>query len=83
MNRRALAAVLGGNALEWYDFVIYAGLAPIISKAFFPQASDGTGLILTLGVFAIGYLSRPLGGLLIGYLGDRLGRRQALICQPV
>lgn len=79
MNNRTLLAVLGGNSLEWYDFMVYAGLAPIISKAFFPQADTRTALILTFGVFAVGYLSRPLGGLLIGYLGDRLGRRQALI----
>ena len=79
MNKRTLLAVLGGNSLEWYDFMVYASLAPLISKAFFPQAEAGKALILTFGVFAVGYLSRPLGGLLIGYLGDRLGRRRALI----
>ena len=79
MNNRTLLAVLGGNSLEWYDFMIYAGLAPIISRVFFPHVDTHTSLILTFGVFAVGYLSRPLGGLLIGYLGDRLGRRKALI----
>ena len=79
MNNRTLLAVLGGNSLEWYDFMIYAGLAPIISRVFFPHVDTHSSLILTFGVFAIGYLSRPLGGLLIGYLGDRLGRRKALI----
>ncbi len=79
MNSRISVAVLGGNSMEWYDFMVYAGLAPIISKAFFPHSDTGSALILTFGVFAVGYLSRPLGGLLIGYLGDRLGRRKALI----
>ena len=79
MNKRTLLSVTGGNSLEWYDFMVYAGLAPIISKAFFPQSDGEFALILTFGIFAVGYLSRPLGGLLIGYLGDRLGRRRALI----
>ncbi len=79
VKNRSLLAALGGNSLEWYDFMIYAGLAPIISRAFFPHVDDKTALILTFGIFAVGYLSRPLGGLLIGYLGDRLGRRRALI----
>lgn len=79
MKKRTLLAALGGNSLEWYDFMVYAGLAPIIAKAFFTPAEGGDALIFTFGLFAVGYLSRPFGGLLIGYLGDRFGRRLAMI----
>jgi hypothetical protein len=67
-----------GNLLEWYDFVVFAFLAPVIGARFFPSADALSGLINAFGVFAVGYLMRPIGGILFGHLGDRLGRKRAL-----
>lgn len=67
-----------GNVLEWYDFAIFGFLAPIMSPLFFPGSDPIAGLIKTYGVFAGGYLMRPFGGMLFGYIGDRLGRTRAL-----
>ncbi len=69
---------LVGNVLEWYDFAIYGYLAPIISHLFFPTDDKTLSLIVTFAVFAVGFLMRPLGGLLFGYYGDRYGRKNSL-----
>ena len=74
---RQLAAVAAGNALEFYDFLIFGFFAVQIGKAFFPAAGDG-GLLLTLATFGVGFLTRPLGGAVIGSLGDRAGRKPAM-----
>jgi len=68
-----------GNIMEWYDFAVFGFLAPIITSQFFPNDAPLTGLIMTYGIFATGYLMRPLGGLFFGYIGDRMGRKRALI----
>jgi MHS family proline/betaine transporter-like MFS transporter len=65
-----------GNTLEWYDFAVYVYLAIFINRLFFPSAD--TGLILTFSTFALGYFVRPIGAIITGYIGDRLGRRTAL-----
>ena len=57
-----------GNLLEWYDFVVFAFLAPVIGARFFPSADALSGLINAFGVFAVGYLMRPIGGILFGHL---------------
>jgi len=67
-----------GNVLEWYDFALYGYLAPVIAQLFFPSDDSLTGLIQTYAVFAIGFLARPVGGVMFGYLGDRFGRRTML-----
>lgn len=67
-----------GNVLEWYDFSLYGYFAPIISKLFFPETNQSLSLLLTFGVFAIGFLMRPLGAMFFGYFGDRLGRKRIL-----
>jgi len=67
-----------GNVLEWYDFALFGFLAPIMSPLFFPDSDALVGLIKTYGVFAAGYLMRPLGGMVFGYIGDRVGRVKAL-----
>jgi len=67
-----------GNSLEWYDFTIYALLAPIISQIFFPSNNDITAMLNSLMIFALGFLVRPLGGIFISNIGDKLGRRVAL-----
>lgn len=65
-----------GTGLEYYDFVIYALLASFIEKLFFPHSDHFTGLMAVFGIFAFGYLARPMGGLLLGYYGDKLGRKK-------
>ena len=72
--RTIVLASLGG-ALEFYDFIIYGIFAPSIAAAFFPGADARVSLILSFSVFAGGYLARPFGGMLLGALGDRFGRR--------
>lgn len=82
MNRaekRSVIAGLYGNALEWYDFLLYASFAPIFAEIFFPADEHFISLITTFSVFAIGFLMRPIGGALLGHLADYAGRRQALI----
>ncbi|CAN5413790.1 MFS transporter [soil metagenome] len=78
-NKRALFAGIFGNALEWYDFTAYAFFAPIIATLFFPAKDPFTSLLMTFGVFALGFLVRPFGGVLFGYIGDHFGRKKALI----
>jgi MHS family citrate/tricarballylate:H+ symporter-like MFS transporter len=76
---RQLAAVVAGNALEFYDFLIFGFFAVQIGRAFFPTAGDTGGLLLTLATFGVGFLTRPLGGVVIGNMGDRLGRKPAML----
>src|SRR5215469_16115425 len=79
--RLPLASVLIGNIgnmPEWYDFVVFAFLAPVIGARFFPAEDPLSALIQAFAVFAVGYLMRPIGGVLFGHLGDRLGRKRAL-----
>lgn len=68
-----------GTILEWAEFTFYAYIATIISALFFPDIDQRAGMIATFGIFAIGYLMRPLGAILFGYIGDRYGRRTALL----
>ena len=74
-----VAATVAGNALEFYDFVTYAFFAVYIGKAFFPAATPFTSLLLSVGVFGVGFVSRPLGGVLIGRYADRAGRKPAML----
>lgn len=78
-RRRVIAAGVVGNVLEWYDFALFGVLAPVIATHFFPSADPVAGLINSYAVFAIGFLARPLGGVIFGNIGDRFGRRQALV----
>lgn len=74
-----VAATVAGNALEFYDFVTYAFFAVYIGKAFFPAATPFASLLLSVGVFGVGFVSRPLGGVLIGRYADRAGRKPAML----
>ncbi len=67
-----------GNVLEWYDFALYGYFAPVFAALFFPSEQPSVSLISAFGVFAIGFLARPVGALLFGHLGDTVGRRDAL-----
>ena len=77
-SRRTIAAGMIGNLLEWYDFAIYGYFAATIGKVFFPAEDPLAQVLAAFGVFALGYLMRPLGGIVVGHIGDRFGRRAAL-----
>ncbi|MBN8956434.1 MAG: MFS transporter [Rhizobiales bacterium] len=79
MLKRAIISCAVGQIFEIYDFVIYGFMAAAIAKAFFPAADPVAALLSTFATFAVGFLFRPLGGLVIGSFGDRYGRRQALV----
>jgi len=79
LDRWAIAATVAGNALEFYDFLAYTTFAVYIGKAFFPARTAFFSLLLSLATFGVGFFTRPLGGLLIGTFGDRVGRRPALM----
>jgi MHS family proline/betaine transporter-like MFS transporter len=78
-SRRAVTAAVVGNVLEWYDFAVYGYVATIISKQFFPPGDEVAALLLTFATFGLGFLARPLGGIIIGWIGDTKGRKTALI----
>lgn len=76
---RHVAAVVVGNALEFYDFLTYAFFAVYIGRAFFPSTSPTSSLLASLATFGVGFVTRPIGGLVIGRMGDRLGRKPAML----
>lgn len=77
-RRRSLRNATAGNVLEWYDWNVYAIFAPFFAPQIFDSHDPASALLQSLVVFAVGFLTRPLGGLLIGRWGDRFGRRRAL-----
>jgi len=79
MPRRHVAAVVIGNGLEFYDFIAYAFFALQISRTFFPARDPTSSLLLSLATFGAGFLMRPLGGVVLGRLADRRGRRPAMM----
>jgi MHS family proline/betaine transporter-like MFS transporter len=76
--RRALRAGTVGNFVEWYEWGIYGFSAATIATQFFPKADPTAALLATFGIYGVGFLMRPLGGVFFGHLGDRLGRRNVL-----
>jgi len=77
-TRKAVTAAAIGNVLEWYDFGVYIFFAGTIARQFFPPGDPATGLLSSFAVFGVGFLMRPLGGIIIGRFGDAHGRRAAL-----
>lgn len=77
--RRVILSCMIGNALEWYDFALYGYFATIIGQLFFPTSSQFASLMATFGIFAAGFIMRPLGGIIFGYIGDKIGRKSALM----
>jgi MFS family permease len=77
--RLVIAASSAGTVFEWYDFFVYGTLAPMIAAAFFPTDNPALSLLLTWAGFAIGFGFRPLGAILFGFLGDRLGRKYTFL----
>ena len=78
LNRRVLPFAFFGNALEFYEFTIYAIFAPLFAKEFFVTDSETVSLIISWGGFAVAFFTRPLGAFMFGYIGDKLGRKVAL-----
>jgi MHS family proline/betaine transporter-like MFS transporter len=76
---RLVIATSVGNALEWYDIAVYGYFAVYISKAFFPNSDPTISLLLTLGTFALSFLTRPVGGVILGIYADRHGRKASLM----
>ena len=73
-------ASLTGTSLEWYDFAVYSAAAAIVFPAlFFPESDPLTGSILAFSTYAVGYVSRPIGGIVFGRLGDKIGRKHVLV----
>lgn len=77
-RKKAITAAGIGNFVEWFDFVLYAQFAAIIAIHFFPSDNPTSGLLATFAVFALGFLARPIGGVIFGHYGDKHGRKKAL-----
>ncbi|WP_420464807.1 MFS transporter [Panacagrimonas sp.] len=78
--RKVLAASFIGTTFEWYDFFIYASAAALVfGPLFFPNVSDFAGQLAAFSTFAVGFIARPLGGIVIGHFGDRVGRKHMLV----
>ncbi|WP_419535364.1 MFS transporter [Endozoicomonas sp.] len=78
LQHRTIIIICSGAVAEWLEFSAYLYLAPRLAELFFPEQDPSTALISVFGLFAIAYLTRPIGGFIFGYIGDRYGRRLAL-----
>ena len=78
-TRKAVSAAVIGNVLEWYDFAVYGYVASFIATNLFPPGNETKALLATFLTFGIGFLARPLGGIVIGWVGDHYGRKTALL----
>lgn len=76
---KGIAALVVGNAFEFYDFMLYAMFAPVIARLFFPASDPQNSLLLALAGYGLGFLARPAGAALIGHVADRHGRKPALL----
>lgn len=81
MSKRSaiFLSAISGNVLEYYDFTVYAVFSLIIGETFFPSNSEVVQVLASLGVFAVGFVTRPIGGVIFGYIADKHGRRVSLI----
>jgi MFS family permease len=77
--RTVIAASSAGTAFEWYDFFVFGSLTGVISKTFFSGLPETAGLAAALALFGAGFLFRPIGALVFGRIGDRLGRKGAFL----
>src|ERR1700752_3908816 len=78
-RRKTIIATTIGNGLEFFDFTIYGFLALVIGKLFFPTLDSYGQLLATVGSFGVGFVMRPLGGIVIGAYADRAGRKKAMV----
>lgn len=78
--RRILASSFLGSAIEFYDFILYATAASLVfNKIFFTNLTPGVAIFASFATLAVGYLARPLGGIVFGHFGDKIGRKGVLI----
>ncbi|ONI73173.1 MFS transporter [Actinosynnema sp. ALI-1.44] len=78
--RKIIGASMVGTTVEWYDFFLYTSAATLVfNKVFFPTSDPLNGTLLSLGTYALGFVARPLGGLVFGHYGDKLGRKKLLV----
>lgn len=78
--RKVIVASLIGTSLEWYDFFIYGTAAALVfNKLFFPSFDPLVGTLLAFATYAVGFISRPLGGVVFGHYGDKIGRKNVLV----
>ena len=78
--RRVIVASLVGTSLEWYDFFIYGTAAALVfNQIFFPEFDPLVGTLLAFTTYAVGFVARPLGGVVFGHYGDKLGRKNVLV----
>ena len=81
---KVVAASMAGTTVEWYDFFLYGVAAALVfPKVFFPASDPAVGVLLALGTYAIGFVARPVGGLVFGHYGDKLGRKTLLVVSLV
>ena len=74
--RKVVAASLVGTSLEWYDFFLYGSAAALVfNRLFFPTFDPLTGTLLAFTTFAVGFVARPIGGIIFGHYGDKVGRK--------
>lgn len=78
-NNKSIFAALIGNILEYYDVMLYGFFAPLLAKIFFPETDPHIAIMASLGAFAAGFISRPIGAVFFGHIGDRFGRRKSLL----
>lgn len=83
INGKVVLAGIVGNVIEWYDFALFGYFAPILSTLFFPSQNSTASLLGTYGIFAAGFLMRPIGAIIFGYIGDQVGRRQELFISVI
>ena len=77
-TRKTLLGTGIGNAVEWYDWAIYATFTPYIASQLFSKADPASAVLATLAIFAVGFVARPVGGFLFGWIGDRVGRKTSM-----
>ena len=78
--RRVLYSSMLGTAIEWYDFFLYGTAAALVfNRLFFPQLDPVTGTLASFGSYAVGFFARPLGGIIFGHFGDKVGRKSTLV----
>src|SRR5213593_2051095 len=78
--RRAILAGTIGTAIEWYDFFLYSTVTALVfARLYFPRADPLVGTLEAFGIYAVGFVARPIGAAIFGHYGDRLGRKSALI----
>ena len=82
--KKVVAASLVGTAIEWYDFFLYGTAAALVfNRLFFPASDPLVGTMLAFGTYALGFLARPIGGIVFGHFGDRIGRKRLLMLSLV